>query len=145
MQTALNRKLTSRAAPAFTLIEMIVVVIIIAVLATTIGPALFNRIGGAKISVTKNNAAAVAAAIELYNADNGSLPDPANLSILAARPASPEAKGPWLNNPDALKDAWGHVFVLIVPGKKNINFDIVSYGADGQPGGTGENEDIIKP
>lgn len=44
-----------------------------------------------------------------------------------------------------LKDAWGHMFVLVVPGKKNINFDVVSYGADGQPGGSGENEDITKP
>ena len=137
-----NVILTAR---GFTLIEMIVVVIIIAVLATAIGPALFKRIGGAKTGVTQNNAAAVATAINLYQADTGSLPDPANLGILAARTTSPEAKGPWMENPDQLKDAWGRMFILVVPGKKNINFDVVSYGADGQPGGTGENEDIVKP
>ena len=143
--TRTRKSQTFRAVAGFTLIEMIVVVIIIAVLATAIGPALFKRIGGAKTGVTQNNASAVATAINLYQADTGSLPDPANLGVLAARPSSPDAKGPWLENPDMLKDAWGHMFVLVVPGKKNINFDVVSYGADGQPGGSGENEDIIKP
>ena len=129
----------------FTLIEMIVVVIIIAVLATAIGPALFKRIGQSKQSVAASNAAAVAQAISLYQMDNGALPDPANLGALCARPSTPDAKGPWLNNCDDLKDPWGHMYLLIVPGQRNANFDVVSYGADGKPGGSGEDADVIKP
>lgn len=135
----------SRRSAAFTLIEMIVVVIIIAVLATAIGPSLFKKVGQSKISVASNNAAAIATAVNLYQADEGALPDPGNLSILCARPSSPSAKGPWLDNCDMLKDPWGHNFVLVVPGQKNVNFDIVSYGADGKVGGEGEDADIKKP
>ena len=146
-RTLTNRTtpLRSHAALGFTLIEMIVVVIIIAVLATAIGPALFKRIGLSKTSVAMNNANAVASAINIYQMDNGALPDPANLGALCARPTSPDSKGPWLDNCDMLKDPWGRAFELVVPGKKNVNFDVRSLGADGQTGGTGENEDIIKP
>ena len=124
---------------------MIVVVIIIAVLATAIGPALFKRIGQSKQSVAISNAAAIAQAINLYQMDNGGLPDPANLGALCARPTSADAKGPWLNNCEDLKDPWGHMFILVVPGVKNANFDVVSYGADGKPGGSGEDADVTKP
>ncbi len=137
------RRRSSRA--GFTLIEMIVVVIIIAVLATAIGPALFKRIGQSKHSVALANASSVAQAVNLYQMDNGALPDPSNMAVLCARPSSPDAKGPWLNNCDDLKDPWGRNFILVVPGQKNANFDIVSYGADGKPGGSGEDEDVIKP
>jgi general secretion pathway protein G len=44
-----------------------------------------------------------------------------------------------------LLDAWGKPFILRIPGVKNIDFDIVSYGADGKPGGEGEDADIVKP
>ncbi len=46
---------------------------------------------------------------------------------------------------DALKDPWDRPFMLVIPGTKNVDFDIVSYGADGQPGGAGEDADVIKP
>jgi len=92
-----------------------------------------------------NNCAALVAAINLYRADTGSLPDPANLGVLWERPTDPSSKGPWLENSDMLKDSWGRNFLLIVPGIKNKEFDVVSYGADGKPGGTGEEADIVKP
>jgi general secretion pathway protein G len=145
MHTLTPSNVTRRAARAFTLIEMIVVVIIIGVLAAAIGPALFKRVGGAKQGVAANNAASIAAALNMYQADNGSLPESGNLSVLCARPSSPDSKGPWLDNCDMLKDPWGRNFVVIIPGQKNANFDVVSYGADGKPGGTGEDADIIKP
>ena len=133
------------AAGAFTLIEMIVVVIIIGVLAAAIGPALFKRVGQSKVAVAASNATAIVAALNIYNADNGSLPDPGNLSVLCAKPTSPDSKGPWLENCDMLKDPWGFPFHLVVPGQKNATFDVVSYGADGKPGGTGDDADIVKP
>jgi general secretion pathway protein G len=145
MQRTRTTQPRARAAAGFTLIEMIVVVIIIAVLATAIGPSLFKKVGQSKISVANNNAAAIATAVNLYQADEGALPESGNLGILCARPTSPSAKGPWLDNCDMLKDPWGRNFIIVVPGQKNVNFDIVSYGADGKPGGEGEDADIKKP
>ena len=54
-------------------------------------------------------------------------------------------KRPYVDNREALSDPWGRQYLLQVPGKKNVDFDIVSYGADGQPGGQGDNADIIAP
>jgi general secretion pathway protein G len=54
-------------------------------------------------------------------------------------------KGPYVDSIDQLKDPWGALFVLVVPGRKNVDFDIVSYGADKAPGGDGDNADITKP
>ena len=54
-------------------------------------------------------------------------------------------KGPYVQNAENLLDPWGKKYDLKVPGTKNIDFDIVSYGADGQPGGEGENADVVKP
>ncbi len=50
-----------------------------------------------------------------------------------------------MNKVEDLKDPWGREFILVIPGQRNVDFDIVSYGADGKPGGTGEDADVIKP
>ena len=137
--------LARSARSGFTLIEMIVVVIIIAVLATTIGPSLWSKIGTSKQAVAANNAAAIVTALNLYLADYGTLPEPGNLSVLCTKPSGPEGKPPPLENCDMLKDPWGRQFILVLPGVKNNTFDLVSYGRDGVVGGTGEDADIIKP
>jgi general secretion pathway protein G len=134
-----------RAPSGFTLVEMIVVIIIIGVLATLIAPRLIGRVGTAKQSTAAANAAAIASAVKLYQADHGALPDAGNLAVLAARPTTPDAKGPYLDNPDMLKDPWGKPFILKVPGEKNFDFDVLSFGADGKAGGSGEDADVVKP
>jgi general secretion pathway protein G len=86
--------------------------------------------------------------VRLFWADCGAPSPGASLTILVERPSEAAAdawKGPYLDNRENLLDPWGKPFLLVVPGKKNVDFDIVSYGADGQPGGEGENADIIKP
>jgi general secretion pathway protein G len=133
----------TRSRRAFTLIEAIVVIVIIGVLATLIAPPLFNKIMGSKITTAGTNAKTIASAVHLYQADWGVLPE--DLSLLLAKPSDGSSKGPYLNNKDELLDPWGHPFVLRVPAQKNQDFDIISYGADGMPGGTGDNEDIVKP
>lgn len=126
----------------FTLIEAIVVIVIIGVLAALIGPRLIGRVGSAKTSTAKSNAAAIASALKLYHADYGAFPD--SLQALAVKPSS-GGNGPYVENAEQLKDPWGRNYVLKIPGEKNADFDIISYGGDGKPGGDGENEDIIKP
>jgi general secretion pathway protein G len=54
-------------------------------------------------------------------------------------------KGPYVQNSEMLLDPWGRKYELRVPGVKNVDFDIASFGADGQPGGTDENADVVVP
>lgn len=145
----LTRRSTTRR--GFTIIEVIVIVVILGVLAAVIAPRLLGRVGQAKRSTAEANAAAIASAVELFLADCGSIPSGTKLEDFLMRcPAGvEEAKwkqnGPYLKNADQLKDPWGKPFMIVMPGKKNADFDIVSYGADGAPGGEGDNADVVKP
>ncbi|MFT3686338.1 MAG: type II secretion system major pseudopilin GspG [Phycisphaerales bacterium] len=138
-----------RAARAFTIAEVIVVVVIIGVLATIVATRLLPKITQSKVTAAKAKAATVATEVQSYIADCG--PPPSGSSIgdfLMTRPGNVSEEkwhGPYLQNAQQLLDPWDHPFVLVYPGQKNVDFDIVSYGADGQPGGTGENADIIAP
>lgn len=131
----------------FTIIEVIVIVVILGVLAAVIAPRLMSRIGQSKQSVAAANAASLATAMKLFQADYG-LPEPGSpITVLWERPAHvEEAKWePKVESVDALLDPWGRPFILVIPGEKNIDFDIVSFGNDGQPGGEKEDADIRKP
>jgi general secretion pathway protein G len=132
---------------AFTIIEVLVIIVIIGVIAAVVAPRLISRIGQAKTSVAANNAASLATAMKLYQVDCGLPESGASLSILLEKPGNADGwKGPYISNADELKDPWGNPYLLVIPGVKNTSdFDIVCYGADGQPGGTGDNEDIRKP
>ena len=132
---------------AFTIIEVIVIVVILGVLAAVIAPRLFQRIGGARQGAAAANAATIATQLKIMAADMGRIPESgATVAVLMENPGEGSGwKGPYLDNADQLKDPWGNMFVLVIPGQKNADFDVVSYGKDGQPGGEGEDEDIIKP
>lgn len=131
---------------AFTIIEVIVIVVILGVLAAVIAPRVLQHVGRSKASAAQANAQTLFTAVQTYATDCG-MPEPgASLMILWERPSNVEEDkwhGKYINNLDQLKDPWGHDFVLVVPGQFNADFDIVSYGADGQQGGEGDNADII--
>ncbi|MBK9189732.1 MAG: type II secretion system major pseudopilin GspG [Phycisphaerales bacterium] len=130
----------------FTIIEALVIVIILGVLAAVVGPRLLSRIGQSKQAVAQSNAAALSSAMKLFSADHG-LPEAGSpITILYERPSYVEESawnGPYVDSMDALKDPWGNLFVLVIPGQHNVDFDIMSYGADGVSGGEGDNADII--
>jgi general secretion pathway protein G len=134
---------------AFTLVEIIVVIVILGVLATLIAPRLLNRIGQSKAAVAASNAAVLANATRMMLADcGGRMPEGATILALWEKPGGLEEgqwKGPYVDSREQLKDPWGEMFILVVPGRKNIDFDIVSYGADKKPGGEGDDADIVKP
>jgi general secretion pathway protein G len=135
-------------AGGFTLVEIIVVIVILGILATLIAPRLFNRIGQAKRSTAISNASSLATAVKGFMLDTGKKPEGGSLDFLLKRPGNVDEtawQGPYVDNADALKDPWGRAFMIVVPGERNPDFDIVSYGADGKPGGTGEDEDVRKP
>ncbi len=124
------------------------VIVIIGILATLIAPRLLSRVGDAKVTAARSKANTIATSLQTFMLDCGSLPSGATLDVLMNRPGDidPGAwKGPYLQNSEQLLDPWGQPFILIVPGKKNVDFDIVSYGADKQPGGEGDNADVTAP
>lgn len=130
---------------AFTIIEVIVIVVILGILAAVIAPRVLQRVGQSKQSVAKAGVASIATSMTNYILDCGMPESGASLTILVENPGSNTSwKGPYVNNADDLKDPWGHEYVLMVPSQHgNADFDIVCYGADGQPGGEGDAVDII--
>lgn len=144
------RQLVSRrrySGDAFTLIEVLVVIVVIAILATLVAPNLFRNVGGARIATARTQIEIFGTALDLYRLDNGSYPSTLQgLSALWQRPAvDPPAnwKSPYLRKA-VPTDPWGRDYVYLAPGRVNPqSYDLLSYGADGRAGGEGENADIL--
>jgi general secretion pathway protein G len=138
---------TVRRSGGFTLIELLVVITVIAILASLVGPMVFRNVGDAKVSAAKAQIELFSMALEAYRLDNDEYPSTAQgLGALRQRPTGdPEARnwrGPYLRKEITL-DPWGRPYVYLSPGTVNAeSYDLLSYGRDGQPGGTGEDADI---
>ena len=126
----------------FTMIEIIVVVIVIGVLATLIVPNLFSRVGAAKQSVAQQKLATLEQAVQIFSVDYGRFPT--TLDELVTRPGDidPDKWTAPTVKPKDLEDPWGNPWIYRYPGENGV-FDLSSYGADGQPGGTGEDADVV--
>lgn len=130
----------------FTLLELLVVVAIIGLLAAFVGPRYFAQIGKSETSAARAQIEALARALDTFRLDAGHYPSSAQgLAALRERPAS-EAKwnGPYLQK-DVPADPWGKPYVYRMPGTsgKRGDYELLSYGRDGAPGGSGENVDIV--
>ena len=126
----------------FTLLELLVVVAIIGLLAGYVGPRYFSQIGKSEVQLTRAQIDALGKTLDQYRLDTGHYPSTEQgLAALFARPANePKWGGPYLKKAVPL-DPWGHAYVYILPGEHG-EYDLLSYGKDGQPGGTGEATDI---
>jgi general secretion pathway protein G len=126
----------------FTLLELLVVIVIIGLLAAYVGPKYFAQLGKSEITVTKAQIEAFEKALDTYRLDVGRYPgSEEGLAALVVKPASAlKWNGPYLKKEPPL-DPWGHVYLYKSPGSKG-DYEILSYGKDGQPGGTGEDADI---
>ena len=126
----------------FTLLELLVVMVIIGLLAGYVGPKYFSQIGKSEIKIAQAQIDGFGKALDQYRLDTGHYPNTTDgLTALFTKPAS-EAKwaGPYLKKAAPL-DPWGNPYLYRQPGEHS-EYDLNSYGKDGQSGGTGENADI---
>jgi general secretion pathway protein G len=131
----------SPAAAAFTLTEMLVVLVIVGLLTAVVGPRLFNRLDSAKQRTALVQIANLSAAVDLFRLDVGRPPSAEEgLAALVSAPELADWFGPYLAKQAVPKDPWGGEFVYEVT--ESGAYRIVSYGADKAPGGEGKNKDI---
>lgn len=134
----------SARAPGFTLMELLIVLVIIGLLAGFVAPRFFAQLGKSERKVAAAQIESFAKALDQYRLDVGRYPTTEQgLGALVARPGN-EAKwsGPYLEKA-VPNDPWGKPYVYRSPGEKG-DFDILSYGKDGLPGGTDEAADIVR-
>jgi general secretion pathway protein G len=145
MPHASNFFRATRRHAGFTLIEIMVVVVIMGVLAALLVPRLMGRTDDARILAAKQDIATLMQALKLYRLDNQRYPTTEQgLQALIARPTNGPQPANWKSGGyiDRLnKDPWGNIYQYMSPGTRS-EVDIFSYGADGQPGGTGNDADI---
>ncbi len=128
----------------FTLLELLVVIVIIGLLAAYVGPKYFAQLGKSEVTVAKAQMESFEKSLDTYRLDVGRYPTTEEgMAALMAAPATAATKwnGPYLKKAVPL-DPWGNAYVYRSPGAK-ADYEIVSTGKDGQPGGTGENADIV--
>ncbi|MBO5724855.1 MAG: type II secretion system major pseudopilin GspG [Lentisphaeria bacterium] len=128
----------------FTLIEVVVVVIILVTLASVATPVYLNYVRKANVGTATTQLKLLQEALTGYKLDVGSYPDASNglQALVENTEQNPKWDGPYLQPAVVPKDPWGNDYVYTIPGEHNKDYDLVCYGADGQPGGTGENADI---
>jgi general secretion pathway protein G len=129
----------------FTLIEILVVIVILGVLAALIVPNVLSRPDEARATVAKSDIAAIMQALKLYRLDNQRYPTAEQgLGALVAKPEQPPVPGNWKAGgylEKLPKDPWGRAYVYINPGVRG-EIEVMSFGADGQTGGSGVDSDI---
>ncbi len=128
----------------FTLVELLVVLVILVLLASVVGPQVIGYLGSSKAKTAKVQIEALSASLELYRLDNGSYPSSSEgLKALVEQPASkPNWSGPYLRKKKVPPDPWGNDYFYRYPGKQ-AEFDLYSYGADEKEGGTADASDIV--
>jgi general secretion pathway protein G len=139
-------KRRERKRDAFTLVELMVVILIISMLAVFVAPKMFKSLGKAKSQIAKAKMALIEDALGRFYIDCGRYPDDSEgLQALLEAPADLQEK--WNGRyckPSELLDPWGNPYIYLAEGQYNPgSFDLISYGADGAEGGESDNADIV--
>ena len=127
----------------FTLIELLVVIIVLGLLVGLVGPRLFGRVGQSKQAAARAQIELIGAGLDQYRLDVGSYPASSpGLDALQRNPGVSNWNGPYLKKA-VPKDPWGNPYKYRCCPGQHGDYDIWSEGADGQPGGEGENADVV--
>jgi general secretion pathway protein G len=135
----MNIKKVNRTSRGFTLVELLLVLVILALIGGLVLPGIIGKAEGAKVKAAGSQINRLSMAVESFYLDTGTTPD--NLSELVGESSDVDGwNGPYVKK-SSLKDPWGREYIYTYPGEHG-DFDIYSLGADGQPGGEGKNADI---
>ena len=132
----------------FTLVELMIVVVIIGILATLLIPKVVGRLDDAKRVKAKTDVRGIESALKLYRIDNGTYPTTEQgLEALIKKPETSPVPKKWreegyLESRSVPQDPWGHPYEYKSPAEDGRDYEIISYGNDGEPGGTGRDADI---
>lgn len=140
-----SRKPALRRARGFTLIELLIVMVILGLLASLVGPRLFGQLDASKVKAARTQIEMLGAAMDTYRLDMSRYPGTEQgIAALSEKPAdAAEAarwRGPYLKK-KVDKDPWGNSYVYRSPGEKS-DYELSSLGADGKEGGSGDDADI---
>lgn len=126
----------------FTLVELLVVIVILALLAGIVAPKFFGQIGKAKRDLARPKMVPIQSAIEAYLLNTGEYPSSLNDLLDCPSGLEDNWRGPYLS-PKQLLDPWDNPYIYVPEGTVNPgSYDLISYGADGAAGGEGDNADI---
>ncbi len=127
----------------FTLLELLVVMVIIGLLAGLVAPRYFAQVGKSQVKVARAQIDALDKALDQFRLDVGRYPSTEEgLQALVSQPNGEASwAGPYLKKGLPL-DPWGRPYVYQLPGTHGGDFDLLSYGKDGHPGGSGEDADV---
>jgi general secretion pathway protein G len=137
-----------RGRKAFTLIELLVVIIVLGLLAALVGPRILGRVSEAKTATARTQIELLGTALDNYRLDTGSYPtSEQGLDALQKTPTREPIplnwRGPYVKR-DVPADPWGRPYVYKSPGEHNpTSYDLSTLGRDGQPGGEGEDVDVM--
>ncbi len=139
----MRKKDRLRKSAGFTLIELLIVMVILGLLAALVGPRMFGKVGKSKQKAAKAQMALFETALDTYRLDVGKYPtSDQGLQALRTQPDGADKwDGPYLPK-EVPTDPWGRPYAYTSP-SENGDFEILSYGADGNPGGEGEDVDIV--
>lgn len=143
----IRTKRKRRGEEGFTLLELLVVLVILGLLAALVGPRVMGVLGKAKGDVAAAQMENLATALDLLHLDTGRYPSTEEgLQALVARPAGMERwNGPYLQAEKVPLDPWSRAYDYRQPGGNGAPYRLTSFGADGAPGGEGEDSDLSKP
>lgn len=138
----------NRYSSGFSLIELMVVLVILGLLATMLVPRIMDRPDEARVTKAKADIRALQTALRFYKLDNGKYPTTEQgLIALVEKPDTPPEprnyrQGGYLEAESIPTDPWGMDFIYRSPGDEERDYEIISYGADGEEGGDGFDADI---
>jgi general secretion pathway protein G len=126
----------------FTIVELLVVIMIISMLVVFVAPKMFRGLGKAKRDIARAKMANIENAIGRFYIDCGVYPEKLDDLVEINSELEEKWRGPYLKRSELL-DPWDNAYMFEEEGEINVgSFDLISYGADGQQGGEGDNEDI---
>jgi len=139
---AVRGRVNRRSTGGFTLMELLVVLAILGLLMSLVGPRVLNQLGGAKTKTAAIQIKDLEQSLEMYKLDVGRFPSSTEgLEALVSKPASAAGwNGPYLKS-DVPLDPWKREYLYKSPGERS-EVDIFSYGQNGTPGGEGEDQDV---